>query len=206
MTTRHPARLAAALPVLLLVVVGLPGAVQAHAGLDTVNPKDASTVVGPPSEVVMTFTQHLDPARSNIKLVNAGGTVVAQDSTVDADKLTMRLPVPSDLPAGAYTARWVSFSTDDNEQDRGTTTFTVTAATPPPTAPPTAPASVAPSASPSAAVASDAPSVAPSASPGATTPTASTTDALIPIVVVVLAILGLGAWFAARSRRANPRG
>ena len=201
MTSRRPARLVAAVAFVTLLVLAAPAAVLGHAELDEVSPADKSTVAGAPAEIVMTFTQDLDPARSNIRLVNAANTVVADASTVDAPR-TMRLPVPTDLPPGVYTARWVSFSSEDNEQDRGTTTFTITAATPPPTVAPTAPPSVAPSVSPTLAP-SVPPSVAPSPSAPPTSPTTSTTDALLPIVVVVPAVLGLGLWLLrGRARRA----
>ena len=72
-----------------------PGAILAHAALDTVTPADQSTVVAPPGEVVMTFTEPLDPAKSSIKLVDANGKVVAEGSTVDTGSPeTMRLALP----------------------------------------------------------------------------------------------------------------
>lgn len=206
MTIRRNTRLLAALTIISLVLIALPGTVLGHAELSTVTPTDTSTVVGSPAEILMTFTENLDPGRSTIRLVNAAGAVVAEGGSVDPgdDVRTMRLAVPADLAPGAYTIRWTSFSTEDNEQDRGTTTFTVAAATPPPSAPPSIGPSILPSASPSAA--SVAPSGVPSPTPSAppTSPTASASDALIPIIVAVLAIIGLGLWLARgrSSRRA----
>jgi methionine-rich copper-binding protein CopC len=207
MTSLRRSRLRAASILFLLVstsVLGAPPVALGHAELDTIIPADKTTVLGePPSEIVATFTQHLDPAKSSLRLVDSGNAVIAEGSTVDTDRLTMRLSVPATLAPGVYTVRWTSFSTDDGESDRGTTTFTLTAPTPPPSVAPTAAPSVAvtPSASPSAL-----PSVAPapSPSPPPTAPVASTADALIPIVVVVLALLGLGLWLLrGRARRAG---
>ncbi|HET7703251.1 MAG TPA: copper resistance protein CopC [Candidatus Limnocylindrales bacterium] len=204
MTHRRPARLPAALAALtvtLLVLIALVSApaVLAHAALVTAAPADGATVVGPPAEIVMTFSQALDPARSSLRLVNTADQVVAQDSTVGPGTKTMRLPVPADLPAGEYTVRWTTFSTEDNEQERGTTTFTIVAPTPAPTATPSAAASAAPS---PRAVPTTPPS--PSPSPGTSSPTASTADVLVPIVVVLAVLAGLGLWLLrSRSRGAS---
>lgn len=206
MSTRRTSRLVAALSFVALVVVGLPGSVLGHAALSTVTPADNSTIGGPPAEIVMTFTENLDPGRSTIRLVDAAGAVVAEGGTVDPgdDVATMRLTVPAKLAPGTYTIRWVSFSTQDNEQDKGTTSFTLTPSTAPPTSQPSDRSVDAPSASSPGAsvVASAAPSLSPSASP--TSPTASTSDPLIPIIVVLVAVISLGLWLARgrSSRRA----
>ena len=188
-------------PFLFLALIGGaligPTAALADAELDTATPADKSTVQGSPTEIVMTFTQHLDPAKSSIRLVDAGGTVIAEGSTVDADRTPMRLASASPLAAGVYTTRWTSFSADDAEQDRGTTTFTVVAA---PSAAPSSAPSVGPSVGPSAAASIAAPSivtsVAPSAapSPAPTTPAASTGDVVIPVAVALIVLVGLGLW------------
>ena len=115
-----------------------------HAELDTATPADKSTVP-PPTEVVLTFTETLDPSKSSIKLADAGGQIVAQGSTVDTgDTKTMRLVTPN-LAAGTYTVRWISASAQDGDLDHGETTFTVTAAaSPPPSVAPSAESSVEP--------------------------------------------------------------
>jgi methionine-rich copper-binding protein CopC len=188
-----------ALAVTLLVLARAPGAL-AHAELVTAAPADGATVAGPPTEIVLTFSQALDPARSSIRLVDAANQVLADDATLGPGTKTMRLPVPADLAPGAYTVRWVSFSTEDSEQDRGTTTFTVAAATPAPTATPSAAPSAAPSPSPVASVSPPSPSP----SPTPTAPVVSTADVLFPIVAVLVVLAGLGLWLLrGRSRRAS---
>lgn len=171
----------------------LPTIALGHAELDTVTPADKSTVTGPPAEIVMTFTEPLKPATSSIKLADAGGAVVAQGSTVDpANPKGMRLSLSSDLAPGTYTVRWTTASSLDGDIDRGTTTFTVVAATPSPTiAVTTVPtASSEPSSTPSRSP-SIAPSVGPSPSAAGGTPATSTSDALIPVIVVLLLVAGL---------------
>jgi methionine-rich copper-binding protein CopC len=182
-------------------LVVLPATALGHAELDTVSPADGGTVSGPPTEIVMTFTETLDPAKSSIKLVDAGGTVIVEGSTVDtSDAKVMRLGLPAGLAAATYTARWISASAQDGDLDHGTTTFTVeAAATPSPSSTP------APAESATAAPASAPPSIAPSpaASAAPTAATASTSDAIVPIVVALAVLVGLGLWLLrgrARSR------
>ena len=186
---------------LLAGLIVLPATALGHAELDTVIPADKATVQGPPAEIVMTFTETLDPAKSSIKLVDAGGTVIVEGSTVDtSDAKVMRLALPAGLAAATYTARWISASAQDGDLDHGTTTFTVeAAATPSPSSTP------APAESATAAPASAPPSIAPSpaASAAPTAATASTSDAIVPIVVALAVLVGLGLWLLrgrARSR------
>jgi methionine-rich copper-binding protein CopC len=170
-----------------------PATALGHAELDTATPADKATVEGTPSEIVMTFTEPVDPAKSSIKLVDAGGTVIAEGSTVDAsDAKTMRLALTASLAPATYTVRWTTASALDGDLDHGTTTFTVAAAA---SEEPTASASET-AASPSTAAATSEPSVAPSTAPSVppTAPAASASDAVIPVVIALLVLVGLGLW------------
>lgn len=200
MTPVRPRRAVAALAVAALVLLLAPAAVVAHAELDTATPADKATVP-PPTEIVLTFTENLDPAKSSIKLADSGGQIVAEGSTVDSGNAkTMRLGLP-DVAAGTYTVRWISASAEDGDLDHGTTSFTVTAATaPPPSVAPSAEPSTEPSTEPSPS-ATTAPTVAPSPSAPPTAPASSTSDALIPIAVVLVVLAGLGLWLGSRTRR-----
>jgi len=177
-----------------LVALLIPSVALAHAELDTITPANGSTVDVAPTQIVATFTEELDPAKSSIVVLNAGGAQIATGGTVAADdkkKMTLALPA---LEAGTYQVRWTSTSAQDGDIDRGTTGFTYApAATPSPT--PSAAASATPESSVAATPSpSVAPTVAPSPSADTTTPTSSTTDLLIPIVVAVILIAGLGYW------------
>ena len=185
-----------------VIAAAVPSSVAAHAELDTISPADKSS--GPsPTEIVGTFVQNLDPAKSSFTVVDSTNKVVAQGGELASDdvrKMTLTLTAP--LDPGAYTIRWTTVSTEDGELARGTTTFTVVAATPPPSASPSP--SSAPSASAAASVApspSPSPTPAPSATPA---PATSTSDALIPIVAVLIVLAALGAWLLrSRSRRVS---
>lgn len=185
--------------VLLLTLV--PSAVLGHAELDTISPADKSSGP-PPAEIVGTFVQNLDPAKSNFRVVNAGGTVVAEGGEVDpATPRRMTLTL-SPLSPGAYTIRWTTFSTEDSELAHGETTFTVVAATPSPSVAPSEAASpsVAPSASASPAPSAATPSPSPSGGTGTTT--TSTSDAVIPVIAALIVLAALGLWLLrSRSRR-----
>jgi len=185
----------------LLAGLLAPATVLGHAELDTVTPADKSTIQTPPTEIVMTFTEPVDPKKSSIKLVDASGAVIAEGSTVDsANPKLMRLPITDVLAAATYTVRWTTASTLDGDLDHGTTTFTVAVAAS--VAPsPSASVTFAPSASPSAVPSSAAPSPSPSAPP--TTPATSTSDAVIPIVVALLVLVGLGLWLVRGRSRAR---
>lgn len=190
---------------LLLVVAGLitPVGVLGHAELVTATPADGATVAGPPAEIVLLFSENLDPGRSTIRLVDAAGTVIAEGGRVDPgdDVRTMRLALPTPPPPGSYTVRWTSFSTEDNEQDRGTTTFTIAAPTAPPaTVPP--PQSAEPLASAGASTMAPSPSTTASPVPASDPAAASTADALVPIVAALVVLAALGAWLLrGRARR-----
>ena len=185
--------------VLLLTLV--PSAVLGHAELDTISPADKST--GPaPTEIVGTFVQNLDPAKSNFRVVNAGGTVVAEGGEVDPATPRRMTLTMSPLSPGRYTIRWTTFSTEDSELAHGETTFTVVAASPSPSVAPSASASpsVAPSASASPAPSAATPSPSPSGGTGTTT--TSTSDAVIPVIAALIVLAALGLWLLrSRSRR-----
>lgn len=190
-------------PLLLLALLSgsllVPAAALAHAELATVSPADKSTVQGSPAEIVMTFVQNLDPAKSSIVVVNPAGSVVAKGGTVPAGKpREMDLALTTPLDPGTYTIRWTTISTEDGETARGTTTFNVDAAA---SAAPSEVPSAGSSATPSPAAPSVGPTVAPSTAP--TTPATSTSDAIIAVVGALIVLAALGLWLMRGRRRAR---
>ena len=200
MSIRHTRGLLAATLLLILV----PSAVLGHAELDTASPADKSTVTGSPPEIVFTFTEAVDPRKSSLKLVDAGGAIVADGSTVDAsDAKKMHLVVPTQ-PPGKYTVRWTTASAVDGDIAHGTTTFTIVAATPSPSLAASPSATASESAAPSVSASpSAAPAASPSPSPsgGGGTPT-SASDAAIPVIAALILLGALGLWLLrSRSRQ-----
>src|SRR5205809_1095597 len=86
MTLRRPRRSVAAVALASLCLLVVPTLALGHAELDTANPAEKWTVP-PPCEVVMTFTEALDPSASSIKLAVAVAVAVAIGGHRDIDVL-----------------------------------------------------------------------------------------------------------------------
>lgn len=196
---RHPRALgAASAAAALLLLVILPAVVAAHSELEKSSPADGTVVEGSPPEIVLTFSETLDPKKSSISLRDAGGQELASARVDPADDTVMRLTPPT-LAAGAYEIRWTSVA-EDGDLLRGTVHFEVaTPATPSPTVEPSESASAAPTAS-------APPTVAPSPSPSAAgSPTGSSSDVILPILAAIVLIAVLGAWLLRnRARGTRP--
>jgi copper resistance protein C len=201
---------------LLALIVAAP--VLAHTELVASDPADGAVLAVPPATVTVTFSETIDPDRSRFKLVGPGGTVGIGRVADDAKVLVLgRL----DLGPGAYEIQW-TVASKDGHIERGRIRFAVSAPTPaPPTAPPTEPV---PTATPATSAASSSPTVpgttagpatsAPSALPpsGGASPTPATGpaepaagsagDVLLPIIVAVVVVAGVGAYVLRRGRRA----
>jgi hypothetical protein len=112
----------------LLIFVALllpplaPDAVQAHAFLDHASPLVGSTVATAPHEVVLTFTQNLEPAFSTVQVTDSGGARVDTGKAAVSGN-TMRIGLKS-LPPGSYKVHWHALSIDTHSTE-GTFTFHV---------------------------------------------------------------------------------
>jgi methionine-rich copper-binding protein CopC len=203
MPTRRTERRLAAVFALLTLAAMFPAVALGHAELATARPADKATVTGSPPEIVFTFTEPVVPSKSSLKLVDTGGHIVADGSTVDpTDAKTIHLVV-APQPPGAYTVRWTTASALDGDIAHGTTTFTIVAASPSPSVAPTTsvPPSVAASPAASSSAGASSPSVSAAPSGGTGTP-ASTGDAVIPVIAALLILAALGLWLLrSRSRR-----
>ena len=114
-----------ALALLAGVTLGPAGAL-AHAFLDHANPSVGSTVHGSPGEVRVWFTQELEPAFSNLQVVDqTGAQVDKKNNSVDpGDKTLLKVSLPN-LPPGKYKAVYHVLSIDTHTTD-GSFTFEVT--------------------------------------------------------------------------------
>ncbi len=182
-----------------LLAVGL---VLAHAHLEESDPADGETITTPYT-LSAQFSEEFDPDRSFIRVVDSGGTRVAEGG-MDPDEPTMMTVELPELEPGEYEARWQTVTPDDNGVERGTFSFTVaTPPTPSPSAEPTtAPsattgptASVAPTASPTAPTS---PSASPEPVDGA--PSASGSDVVLALVLAAVAIGAVLLFIFARRR------
>ncbi|MCC7164843.1 MAG: copper resistance protein CopC [Anaerolineae bacterium] len=106
----------------------------AHAEPKDCTPPIGGTVDTVPTQVVCKTGQAMDPKESSLSVFNAAGEQVdLGDSAVDLndpDRLTISVSLDTaKITDGVYTVKYITLSSDDNEQDQGEFTFTVKLAT-----------------------------------------------------------------------------
>jgi copper resistance protein C len=94
-------------------------AAHAHASLARANPSAGSTMSAAPHEVILTFTERLEAAFSNLSVMDASGTEVSQGK-VQVNDNTMRISLKP-LNAGIYKVNWRAVSTDTHKIEGGFT-------------------------------------------------------------------------------------
>lgn len=97
----------------LALVLGFAAGAHAHAFLDRATPAVGSTVRGPPSAVMIWFTEQLEPVFSTVRVLDQTGKQVdKKDRQVDsADRALLRVSLPP-LPPGIYRVIWRVLSVD----------------------------------------------------------------------------------------------
>ncbi len=84
----------------------------------------ANSTVSAPANVVVHFSEELEPKFSRLTLSNAAGTVISKaPSVVSADAKVVTLPLPA-LTPGVYTVNWVSVALNSHRA-QGKYKFTV---------------------------------------------------------------------------------
>jgi copper resistance protein C len=199
-------RLVAVLAAMWLVIaVAVPA--LAHADLASSDPEDREVLATPPTVITLTFTEGLDQGKSSFQLSGPDGAVGTGKAVEDGSKV-MTLD-GLDLGAGAYAIKWTAAATDGHVS-RGTLSFTVSEPTPAPQTPVPTPTGVPDDAAtavpPDPVVGVAAATASAVATPGTgTDPTAATgssADVLVPIVVGLVLVGGLGVVVLRRSRGA----
>jgi len=88
-------------------------AALAHAALDHASPPAASSLTAAPSEVVLFFTDILEPALSTIEVRDENGTLMSTGKAhVDPNHNTQLRVALKPLPAGTYKVIWRVISVD----------------------------------------------------------------------------------------------
>ena len=102
-----------------------PATALAHTHLDHSSPAGGSTVATAPEQVVLWFTETLEPAFSTIEVRDTEGVAVhAGKATVDpANRMQMRVPLKP-LTPGTYKVIWRVLSVDTH-REQGNFTFRV---------------------------------------------------------------------------------
>jgi len=113
------------LVLLALAVLSTTSPAGAHAFLERAAPPVGSEISGPPRQIVLTFTEGVEPLFSTIELRNPSGSAVSTStprSLPDNNRqLVIDLPV---LPAGVYIVIWHATSVDTHKTE-GSFRFTV---------------------------------------------------------------------------------
>jgi methionine-rich copper-binding protein CopC len=107
-----------------LSIIGLTATIGlAHAYPDTVSPRDGDSVIQPPGEVRIKFTEGVELEFSRIDVKNAAGQKVTKGAVrrLAGDTLTIDL-LP--LDPGSYTIEWQVLSVDTHIT-QGVLRFTV---------------------------------------------------------------------------------
>jgi copper resistance protein C len=109
----------------LLIALLIPVCANAHAFLDHAEPRVGSHVSPAPLQVKIWFTDHLDPAGSNIRVADATGKQVDRgDVQIDPNDTTIMSVSLTALPPGQYTVTWHA-RCPQGHNTRGTFTFNV---------------------------------------------------------------------------------
>jgi copper transport protein len=116
---------------LVVVLVGgiAAGTAFAHAELLASSPANQAILATQPEEILLTFSESVDPVGDSIRLVDAQGNAVPLgpiDQTAGGD--TLRAEVPGVIDDGTYVVGWQAISADSHKI-RGAFTFSVGEAT-----------------------------------------------------------------------------
>ncbi|MBI4278822.1 MAG: copper resistance protein CopC [Armatimonadetes bacterium] len=116
------------LTVLVAVTAAMAGAAvpaMAHATLERSDPPANRLLLKPPAEVVLHFSEPVDPQRTEIKVLDQEGRRVDRPGfQASSDRRRARVPVQS-LGPGIYTVTWRTLSIVDHHTYEGFFTFTL---------------------------------------------------------------------------------
>lgn len=109
---------------LVMLVIASPA--RAHAFLERALPPVGSEISGPPHQIVLTFTEGVEPLFCTIELHDAAGRVVTtgKPRTEQGNDRKLVVDLPS-LHSGHYTVVWHATSVDTHKTE-GSYQFTIT--------------------------------------------------------------------------------
>ncbi len=112
--------------ILALLFALLPERAEAHANIVESDPAANSVLDSPPDRVTIRFTETLEPALSEIRVLDSlGNQVDLEDSALDPEDRAVMSVSLSALPNGPYTVIWTNVSTVDGHRVRGSFPFSV---------------------------------------------------------------------------------
>ena len=102
----------------LLAMIGLTGQAEAHSKLKEASPPVESTIKAAPSEVIITFTEALEPKFSKIEVQDSKGQRVDQGTAQAVPGEPTRLAIAlKPLTAGVYRVTWRVVSVDTHRSE-----------------------------------------------------------------------------------------
>ncbi|MCU1502869.1 MAG: hypothetical protein JWM12_2223 [Ilumatobacteraceae bacterium] len=108
----------------LAAALGTWGVASAHAELISTSPTSGAVLTASPTQIVLTFSEHVDPLPDSIRLVAGDGAAVAIGSmSQDLGDDTVSASVPT-LADGTYVVAWRAISADSHPV-AGAYTFSV---------------------------------------------------------------------------------
>lgn len=110
------------IPMAITIMLATADPTFAHAYLDRASPRVGNTVAQSPREVVLWFTEKIEPAFSSIEVRNVQGAVV-NSGKATGSATQLRVPVKT-LPPGTYKVIWRVLSVDTH-RTQGDFTFRV---------------------------------------------------------------------------------
>jgi LPXTG-motif cell wall-anchored protein len=94
--------------------------VSAHAEFKSAVPAPDTTIATAPAQVMIVFTEELEPQGNTITVKNAAGTQVDNGDTQldksDANRMTMIVSLKAGLPNGVYTVTWENNGADGHSE------------------------------------------------------------------------------------------
>jgi len=111
-------------PLLVALLVALAVPAHGHAILEWSAPAAGAALDAAPRQVVLQFSEPLDPTFSGAVVLDGQARQVARGGLLAADRRQLRLILP-DLPRGRYTVRWRVLSAVDGHTTSGAFVFAV---------------------------------------------------------------------------------
>lgn len=112
------------LPILLILLLMLPGAAMAHSRLEQSIPAQNAVLDASPETIELAFDTRIEKI-SNLKLFDASGNQI-ETERAQVDNDTMTSIVPKTLDNGVYSVKWTIIGADGHTID-GEYSFTVDA-------------------------------------------------------------------------------
>ncbi|MEN3305991.1 MAG: copper transport protein [Micromonosporaceae bacterium] len=91
---------------------------SAHAGLVRTSPVQGSVVQSAPTEVDVTFSEHVTPVTGKVKVISPQSTDIANGQVTVAGRV-LHIPVRSDVPRGTYLVSYRVISADSHPVGAG---------------------------------------------------------------------------------------